>query len=500
MGKKLDNSFSIIIPVFKGGAELEVCIGSLQKNSRLPHEIIALVDPDRHSASYTQQDIDILSRHSHVRVFKNPKNLGPYGSWNRGARLASKGILCFTTQDIYFAPDWDRAIVKYLTPKNVLTAQTVEPGIIRPYHANLIRNFGLRADEFEEAGFIDFVKRHAEERLAIDGFFVPTVIHKTLFNALGRWPDRRPFPYPNDTLFRRILWKRGLEYKRVMESFAYHFQDGKNYEVNGGGFYFDRKERPPRAVLSRGIIPKLKSRMSGKLIQLGFKKVRVSGWTQRKRADLKLAYRYCTGRGVEIGAGSNRFPNINAVSVDLYTDFKERVYPKPDVIASAYDLSFLKDESRDFVITSHLLEHLINPLKALKEWKRVMRPGGVLFLIVPDKRYVPIPTDNRAAETTLKELLERERLDLTETDDENPATSSRSFWEGQRHGVFHPKGKPGWRHFSYWTPQSLKPVLEHLGLQVVETVEAPEKNRGLDLKPFYWDDFTIVARKVGNER
>lgn len=42
------------------------------------------------------------------------------------------------------------------------------------------------------------------------------------------------------------------------------------------------------------------------------------------------------------------------------------------------------DAAYDFVVSSHCLEHLANPLAALAEWWRVTRPGGHLLLIVPD--------------------------------------------------------------------------------------------------------------------
>jgi ubiquinone/menaquinone biosynthesis C-methylase UbiE len=55
-------------------------------------------------------------------------------------------------------------------------------------------------------------------------------------------------------------------------------------------------------------------------------------------------------------------------------------------VAEACELSMIPDAKYDFVLASHVLEHLANPLKALTEWKRVLVPGGILILIVPDKR------------------------------------------------------------------------------------------------------------------
>ena len=50
----------------------------------------------------------------------------------------------------------------------------------------------------------------------------------------------------------------------------------------------------------------------------------------------------------------------------------------------AYPLKF-KDNSFDLVYASHILEHFnkVKVLKVLKEWVRVLKPGGVLRISVP---------------------------------------------------------------------------------------------------------------------
>jgi len=55
-------------------------------------------------------------------------------------------------------------------------------------------------------------------------------------------------------------------------------------------------------------------------------------------------------------------------------------------VAEARNLSMIPAGSYDFVLASHVLEHIANPLQALTEWKRVLAPGGMLLVIVPDKR------------------------------------------------------------------------------------------------------------------
>jgi SAM-dependent methyltransferase len=55
-------------------------------------------------------------------------------------------------------------------------------------------------------------------------------------------------------------------------------------------------------------------------------------------------------------------------------------------IAEATDLSEIADAQYDFLLSSNCLEQVANPLKALVEWIRVIKPGGGLVLVLPNKR------------------------------------------------------------------------------------------------------------------
>lgn len=57
----------------------------------------------------------------------------------------------------------------------------------------------------------------------------------------------------------------------------------------------------------------------------------------------------------------------------------------------------------DFVIASHLIEHLPNPVGWLHQVAELLRPGGVLSLVIPDKRYC---FDAKRRETTLSQLVD----------------------------------------------------------------------------------------------
>jgi SAM-dependent methyltransferase len=54
-------------------------------------------------------------------------------------------------------------------------------------------------------------------------------------------------------------------------------------------------------------------------------------------------------------------------------------------IAEATDLSEIPTGRYDFLLSSNCLEHIANPIKALTEWKRVIKAGGDLILVLPKK-------------------------------------------------------------------------------------------------------------------
>jgi SAM-dependent methyltransferase len=59
--------------------------------------------------------------------------------------------------------------------------------------------------------------------------------------------------------------------------------------------------------------------------------------------------------------------------------------PGDQIICEAADLRPIVDCSYDCVLACHCLEHVANPLRALAEWKRVLKDGGQLLLILPHK-------------------------------------------------------------------------------------------------------------------
>ncbi|WP_197518371.1 bifunctional 2-polyprenyl-6-hydroxyphenol methylase/3-demethylubiquinol 3-O-methyltransferase UbiG [Mycobacterium sp. E3198] len=93
-----------------------------------------------------------------------------------------------------------------------------------------------------------------------------------------------------------------------------------------------------------------------------------------------------------------------------------RYYPSKrgrQFIEEATNLSAIDAAQYDFLLSSNCLEHVANPIKALNEWKRVIRPDGGLILVLPNKES---NFDHRRPFTKFEHLLDDFDSDVGEDD------------------------------------------------------------------------------------
>lgn len=57
--------------------------------------------------------------------------------------------------------------------------------------------------------------------------------------------------------------------------------------------------------------------------------------------------------------------------------------PGQQFVCEAKDIPAVVSQSYDFLLSSHTIEHLADPLGALMQWQRILKPGATLILIVP---------------------------------------------------------------------------------------------------------------------
>ncbi len=168
--------------------------------------------------------------------------------------------------------------------------------------------------------------------------------------------------------------------------------------------------------------------------------------------ESKLAHDLLDGlEGLEIGPAAHNPFGLKTRNVGLAADrdsfdyefFRQSQlemcgsFAAIDISADAANIP-VPDNSTDFVLHSHVWEHLPNPLIALDEWARITRPDGYLFIIVPKR-------------------------DAAASDKDRPVTSLASLvrlHEKKRRGeTFPPEERgQGRGHYSVFSPGLLREI------------------------------------------
>lgn len=145
---------------------------------------------------------------------------------------------------------------------------------------------------------------------------------------------------------------------------------------------------------------------------------------------ISIIERHIRGQGLEIGALQDpqvvpRGTRVRYVDIVSNED-AARVHPRKrqkdlvpvDIVDDGQTLATVANESQDFVISNHFLEHCQDPLRALENMLRVVRVGGVVYLSIPDKRRT---FDRNRPTTTAEHLIEDYRR--------GPQSSMRGHYE-----------------------------------------------------------------------
>jgi len=147
-------------------------------------------------------------------------------------------------------------------------------------------------------------------------------------------------------------------------------------------------------------------------------------------------------------------------------------------IKEANDLNGINDSEYDFLLSSHNIEHLANPLKTIQEWKRVVKPNGYFLFILPNKEGT---FDHRRPVTTIEHLIDDLKRNTTEADETH-------FEEVLR---LHDLSKdPGGLNFNEFKERSLKNIenrcLHHhvFDLNLLEKIALESNIQIIEMKKF----------------
>lgn len=222
-----------------------------------------------------------------------------------------------------------------------------------------------------------------------------------------------------------------------------------------------------------------------------------------------LATRYLENlHGVEIGASTqNSFGLKRSINVDFLdapdNQAKACSQAVVNIVALGDDLPF-KEGTLDYVLSSHVIEHFYDPVKALREWYRVIKPGGYIFVIAPHRDRM---FDKHREPTPVQELFDRASGKIKVTDYVRPLNEQALAKFGRdtlgnfghmpqillppSEGI---KPDQGWvyyeaddhHHWTVWRTADFVELAKKLNFNVVEVQDVDDKVH---------NGFTVVIRK-----
>jgi SAM-dependent methyltransferase len=180
-------------------------------------------------------------------------------------------------------------------------------------------------------------------------------------------------------------------------------------------------------------------------------------YKSRHFPESAMAHRYLDGlKGLEIGGSYHNAFGLETLNVDRY-EAMDTIYKQEEIrmcgkampvdIVAVGESIPVPDKSFDFVISSHVIEHFFDPVRALEEWRRIAT--RYVYVICPQRD--ALDYDRTLPLTPLDEIMKRHSGELQCPPDQSDT------------------------HFTRWTSSSFADMCAHLGLKVVDIQDPDDK-------------------------
>tara|TARA_B100000941_G_scaffold288638_1_gene265931 strand:- start:192 stop:1052 length:861 start_codon:yes stop_codon:yes gene_type:complete len=224
--------FTILIPTLNNLPYLKICINSIIKTSYKENEILVHVNED------TDHDIRDFLNDKKIKFTYTSKNIGLCSAINIIAKKANFSYLIYAHDDMYFCPNWEKALVDEINKINH-NSFYISGSMIEPNSGHIQFNCGESIDEFNENKLLKNLN-NLQIKDHQGSHFAPHCVHKKTWDSVGGFSEEFNPGIGSDPDFNMKLWKIGCRIFKGLNDFkVYHFgslttRKNKNVKQNRG--------------------------------------------------------------------------------------------------------------------------------------------------------------------------------------------------------------------------------------------------------------------------
>ena len=212
--------FSILIPTWNNISYLQLCVESIRKYSRFPHQLIVHINEGNDGT------LDWVDSQPDIDYTYSETNIGICYALNMQRSLADTDYIVYMNDDMVVCADWDfflLAGIKSIGHKYFFLSGTV----IEPFESGnpcvIVKDYGTDVGSFREKELVN--EAHSFTKSDWQGAtWPPNVVHKDLWDMVGGYSTEFSPGMYSDPDFSMKLWKAGVRlFRGISRSRTYHF-------------------------------------------------------------------------------------------------------------------------------------------------------------------------------------------------------------------------------------------------------------------------------------
>lgn len=359
----MDPLLTIQIPTYRNVRQLGDTLASLLTHTEYPM-VVRLINNDPISSPHIHSLVEQLGV-KNVEIVEAGGNKGWMGAHNMALPKCDTPYVCLLNDDVVFLPEqrdfWRKLCGWLMMP---------EVGAVGPSS-----NFVMGSQNLWNINH-----PHAHETTLLIGFCV--VMKTDVIKDVGGLDETLPGGDDFDWSIRI----RDAGYRLIVDRSAFLFHIGQQTGRRVHGAAWDsvvHQENTINALVRKHGVKKWYDTQQAKVFIFGQE---LDGKNEEDVWIENIAKSVEGQTGLNLGVGSQAIAGYGldiARKGERGAGGRKFEGAEPEITGDASKLP-VADSSLDYIIAAHLFEHMLNPVKTLVEWKRVLKPGGAIYAVVPE--------------------------------------------------------------------------------------------------------------------